>query len=680
MVTTRHSTIRNTIVAGFVLLGILSLLTGVTGLYFVHSVVGVLNNVTDYTSPLVEGSDDLIMNLWEATKVAEEILADEELEDIRALTMEFRKLSGQFGRTYAGVLDLCADGVLRTKLENARARHTELVGHAEQMISARTKELEKRILVKRLLSEFDEIGSQLGSRLGTVAEGDEVTTAALERRGEGAGIPDAGAWGPDGERRKSLGEGSAFAQAALKLEHLTTTLQLTSSRYLLEEDPKKLGPIEREFQEAFSQVEPRLALMERTAGDDEERHGVAELKSLTASWQESAIGAGGLLFTYREQLAAGHHADELTEELEADADAAAAALNVVANAADRVSEEADDIGVVVAAPTVLVAAIVSSIVLIISMGTVITRVITTSTGQLEDTAERLRRSEAELRESHDVLERRVLDRTAELRAANERLRKEITDRERAEELSRRHQAELAHASRLSTVGELASGLAHELNQPLNAIVSYCVSCTQRIQSGALRPDGLLALMEKATRQAQRAGEILHRIRGFVRRRESFRSTTDINGLVREAVSFVDYEARQRGIQIELQLDDSLPPILVNRIEIEQVIINLLKNGFESMSEMKASDARLVVATSHCLEDGIEVAVSDRGAGFDKDVGERLFEPFFTTKADGMGMGLAISQTIIKAHGGRLWATPYPDLGATFTFVLPVAGRSHDDGI
>lgn len=243
---------------------------------------------------------------------------------------------------------------------------------------------------------------------------------------------------------------------------------------------------------------------------------------------------------------------------------------------------------------------------------------------------------------------------------------------------KQQRAELAHASRLSTMGEMAAGFAHELNQPLTAISAYTRSCMRRLQAGIARPDTLLTTMEKVAEQAERAGDIIRRLRSFIHPRQLVASTTDINTCVREAISLIEHEANLLGLSIDLNLAERLPCVIGNRIEIVQVIVNLVRNGLEAMKSAESPDGSLVIHTSATGEGRVRVAVSDRGIGLSGEEMARLFRPFHSTKPEGMGMGLAISRRIVEAHGGELWAESNPDCGATFTFNLPAADESCND--
>jgi C4-dicarboxylate-specific signal transduction histidine kinase len=243
----------------------------------------------------------------------------------------------------------------------------------------------------------------------------------------------------------------------------------------------------------------------------------------------------------------------------------------------------------------------------------------------------------------------------------------------AETQSRQHQAEIAHAARLSTLGGMAAGLAHELNQPLAAVVSYARGCARRLEAGELPKAALLEVLEEISAQALRAGEVLRRIREFLRG-ESRREEVDLNAVVRSALRFAEPEARHAEVRLDLELAPEALRIEVDPIQIEQVILNLVQNGFEVMSTNNGAERVLAIATRRVAPDTVEVTVRDSGAGIPADVAERLFEPFFSTKPDGLGLGLSISRTIVEAHGGRLWATPNQDArGAAFRFTLRSAG-------
>ncbi|RAU20848.1 PAS domain-containing sensor histidine kinase [Paramagnetospirillum kuznetsovii] len=246
---------------------------------------------------------------------------------------------------------------------------------------------------------------------------------------------------------------------------------------------------------------------------------------------------------------------------------------------------------------------------------------------------------------------------------------DVTERKRAEELGRQHQEKLQRTSRLITMGEMASTLAHELNQPLSAIASYATGCLNRLAAGDAQVDELTTPLTKLGVQAQRAGHIIRRIHDFVRKSDPLVAPCAINDVVEGAIGFLEAEARKRSIRVDLALDPASPKVDADRILIEQVVLNLARNAMEAMGQSSRSNRLLSVSVES--RDGIaHVRFADHGPGIPVDVAESLFTPFFTTKAEGMGMGLNICRSIIESHRGRLWFEPNPDGGAVFLFTLP----------
>src|SRR5690625_670873 len=245
--------------------------------------------------------------------------------------------------------------------------------------------------------------------------------------------------------------------------------------------------------------------------------------------------------------------------------------------------------------------------------------------------------------------------------------RDITERRTHEEASRVQQEKIQLTSRLTTMGEMASSLAHELNQPLTAIANYSMGAVAMLRSGNADPDRLLEALEKAAQQAERAGKIISRIREFVKRSEPRRQKVSVREILDNAVAFADIDARKRQITIQQELPEHLPDVIADPILIEQVLLNLLKNGVEAMEDSDYHTLHVIVSIRGPL---IEIAVHDRGYGL-RDP-ERLFEPFYSTKSEGLGMGLNICRTIIESHHGRLWADPNPEGGTIFRFTLPSA--------
>lgn len=246
--------------------------------------------------------------------------------------------------------------------------------------------------------------------------------------------------------------------------------------------------------------------------------------------------------------------------------------------------------------------------------------------------------------------------------------RDITEHKWAEEQARRHQTELARVARLSTMGEMATGLAHELNQPLSAIANFARGCIRRLRSGDVAPDDLIEPLEEVCEQAERAGEIMRHVRDFVRKSEPRMTAVDINQLVRSVVKFTEHEARQHETTVTLQLAPQQPRVWADSIMIEQVICNLVRNAMEAMAETRTLRREIVIRTVQ-QDDVVEVEVIDTGPGIDGAVIDQVFDQFFTTKPEGVGMGLSISRSIVESHGGSIRAESRAGGGATFRFTL-----------
>ena len=256
--------------------------------------------------------------------------------------------------------------------------------------------------------------------------------------------------------------------------------------------------------------------------------------------------------------------------------------------------------------------------------------------------------------------------------------RDVTDRKRAEKEAKRRLDELAHVGRVASMGEMASGLAHEINQPLTAIASYAEACLLMLKSKAGNTDLLRDSLEEISGQAQRTGAIVRRLRQFVKQAEAERSRVDINSVVRSVLELLEHDISAHRIRLQLELDEQLPEVEIDKIQIDQVLVNLVLNAVDAMDSTEQADRELSIQTAKTSsEEALEVAVSDTGSGLTPEAADHLFDAFFTTKPGGMGLGLVISRSIIQAHRGRLWATPNGDTGATFRFTLPIDNIESD---
>ncbi|MGH6926594.1 MAG: PAS domain S-box protein [Propylenella sp.] len=251
--------------------------------------------------------------------------------------------------------------------------------------------------------------------------------------------------------------------------------------------------------------------------------------------------------------------------------------------------------------------------------------------------------------------------------------RDLTERQQTEARLQELQAELVHISRLTAMGEMASALAHELNQPLSAIANY-LRGSHRLLADRTEPDAgrLRTALDKASEQALRAGEIIRRLRDFVARREAEMQVESLSKLVEEASALALVGAKQHGIKVHFDLDRRADLVYADKVQVQQVLLNLLRNAIDAMAESDSPRRELSISARATGGNMVETSVADTGPGIAPEIEAQLFQPFVTTKKDGMGVGLSISRTIIEAHGGSLWVEPNPGGGSVFRFTVRAA--------
>ena len=251
------------------------------------------------------------------------------------------------------------------------------------------------------------------------------------------------------------------------------------------------------------------------------------------------------------------------------------------------------------------------------------------------------------------------------------------ERQRAEKRVQDIQSELLHVSRLSTMGQMASTLAHELNQPLTAVTNYLRGLRRLLQLGRIDPTSAVDVIDKAVEQAARAGQVIRRLREFVAKGESDRRIENLNQVVEEAVGLAMVGSRQQRVRISVDLDPRSPPVFIDKVQIQQVVLNLVRNAVEAVEE---SDTREVTVSTRSTigRRSVEMRVIDTGVGLAPDIAERLFEPFLTSKKSGMGLGLSICREIVEAHGGRVSVLANVPAGTVFSVTLPT-GHEEEAG-
>jgi C4-dicarboxylate-specific signal transduction histidine kinase len=274
----------------------------------------------------------------------------------------------------------------------------------------------------------------------------------------------------------------------------------------------------------------------------------------------------------------------------------------------------------------------------------------------------------------EELDARVAQRTAELAATNAELLKEIAERRRAEDAllaSERARTELANVTRATSLGVLAASIAHEVNQPLSGIITNAGTCLRMLSTEPPNVEGALETARRTIRDGKRASEVISRLRALYVKKDLQPEPMDLNEAAREVSALSLSELQRNRVTVRHELADGLPPVRGDRIQLQQVILNLLRNASDSMSSVENRERELLIKTEADDCGAARLSVTDAGIGFSAQAAERIFEPFYTTKNDGMGIGLSVSRSIIEAHSGKLWATPNEGPGVTFTFTVPV---------
>ncbi len=267
-----------------------------------------------------------------------------------------------------------------------------------------------------------------------------------------------------------------------------------------------------------------------------------------------------------------------------------------------------------------------------------------------------RSTEEALRDARDQLEIRVSERTAALM---------------------RTQTELARLSRVLSMGELTASIAHQISQPLTAVVTHGQACLEWLSGSPPNLEKARLSTESIVRDGTRAGAVIARVRALFRKEAPVKDWTDMNEVIHELTVFLRNEANARQTSVRTELSPALPKVKADRVQLQQVVMNLILNGMDAMSGPDARAKELVIRSRREKEDQVLIAVEDSGAGLDPETAEKIFDPFFTTKPHGIGVGLSISRSIIESHRGRLWAMPRPSGGTVFQFTLPISAEDSD---
>ena len=280
-----------------------------------------------------------------------------------------------------------------------------------------------------------------------------------------------------------------------------------------------------------------------------------------------------------------------------------------------------------------------------------------------------------LKKAHDELDQRVEERTKALTI-------EIKERKHSEAEVRKHRTQLVKLGALNIMGELATSLAHELNQPLTVISGCAQRCLSELRTHQVLAEKFEDIVEQMAEQSYRASEIIRRVRSFIKKGEQEKEAVDMNETIRALSGLLLSDAGDRGANVAFEMADYLPLVMANPFQLQQVILNLVHNGIESMSDSEVTNPLITISTRFLESEGIEVSVHNTGKAIEARYADKVFESFYTTKATGLGMGLAICRSIIEDHGGRLWVNSNSETGTSFLFTVPVRRRvkgepSHD---
>jgi PAS domain S-box-containing protein len=275
--------------------------------------------------------------------------------------------------------------------------------------------------------------------------------------------------------------------------------------------------------------------------------------------------------------------------------------------------------------------------------------------------------------SRDVTEQH--DARVQLEKAYAALQAEVAERQRAQEAFSQAQAHLAHVNRVMAMAELAASIAHEVNQPLAAVVTSANACERWLAGNAPNIEKARDALGRIVKAGMMASEVVARNRALFQNGAAERQRLDVNEVIRETIDLLGHKAMRNGISIETELASDLPPVMADRVQLEQVLLNLLINGLDAIKATADRTGELHIRSRRENSKEVLIMVEDSGVGLRAELVEKVFSPFFTTKSPGLGMGLTISRSIVESHGGRLWAAPSPSRGATFQFTLPAEVRN-----
>lgn len=683
------------LVAGFATISLLAVLVGVTGLYVIDKINTTLNNISDVAAPTVETSDDLIALIFEATKVAEEITAEENIGDIAPLADELDSLNSRFADSYLELQGLVDDESLLDELATARQEQSEFVEHALQMVTTHRNRLTREAAGIRLLAAFDAAGSELTTALDEFAEENEVQMAKAEE--EGDRLEEAGADGAlvNAVLGQLFDKDYPVVEAALKMQRLIVELQDTAGEYLAEGKPESLRAVERDFLTIYDRIKPHLEVLGRLAETEEDHADTASLKTMLSKWVDLALADGQLFKTHQSMLEAKSQTKLLADRLEADADNVVAALDKVAETADAISDGADDAAesaVNQANTTILALLILALVCSVALLGLIVLTVVrpikslTTAMASLGEgygpalTPPSQSGDEVELlRRTFDHLELQVRQRTAQLQQRTSEL--DAANRDLGQELVQRHALErqLVHTQKLDSLGTLAGGIAHDFNNMLYVILGSTKIALTDLPKGS----SLAKLVSRIDKAAQRSKSIVDQILFFSRQEAANREPTELSRAVEESLTLLR-AGLPSSVILQVEIDHDCGIVLADESQIQQLTVNLVTNAYQAHADRKGTitvsldpvDIDRHFAEQHLgLKPGphVRLSVIDQGCGIADDILLKIYDPFFTTKpvGEGTGLGLAVVHGIVTAHEGVIVISTRVGHGTTFDIYFPV---------
>lgn len=690
------------LIAGFSIIAGISIAVGIIGLYFIHQIDGHLNRITDITAPTVEVADDLIANVWQATKVAEESILANTAGELAMLIEEFQGLGRNFNQYHLELKSLLNDQKLLAELQTAKHQHTEFQKHARGMFESRQTELLEQMQNEVHLLKFNRLGVKLIVSLTEFAEENEAELfeAGSQSRADSSAETTS--------QRDALGQAVnkdyPVVEAALKLQQLMTAIKDTARSFLSARTRYELSSAMLEFHELERGITPQIDVLQQFAETEEDRMDVANLKAVLRDWMEIAKGVNGLYQTHENMLQASADTSMHAELLELGAENTAAALNRVADYADAINDGADEetAAVVDQARTVialllLLAIIVSIFLVFIVMNTVARPIkalaqamVGLGEGNINSTIDLGRRSDEigelastfnemamKLDKATRNLEAQVLARTTDLNATNKQLE---------EELTRRHSLEgqLVRAQKLDSLGTLAGGVAHDFNNMLYVIIGCAEMALKKISKRNVAFSSLVRIEQAARRSAT----IVRQILLFSRHEKPDRQPLEVSKTIHDSVMLLR-AGLPSSLLLDVDIQKSCGYIHADETQIHQVIVNFVTNAFHaydmgtgtvSLSAVPFEADEKFCRQNVGLAPGkyVRIRISDEGAGIAPEHLPRIFDPFFTTKpvGQGTGLGLSVAHGIVTNHGGVIALTSTPEKGTTANIYLPANVSGH----